>query len=76
MNKTVNEDETIAPKGGGNCLGILRKLLAFSGPDYLVAVGYMDPGNRATDLAAVSQFYYPLLSVVIISSLMVIFLTN
>ena len=45
-------------------------------PDYLVAVGYMDPGNWATDLAGVSQFYYTLLSVVIISSLMVIFLTN
>jgi manganese transport protein len=57
-------------------LGILRKLLAFSGPDYLVAVGYIDPGNWATDLAGVSQFHYTLLSVVIISSLMAIFLTN
>src|SRR4029077_1807943 len=62
------------PKTGRGWLGILRKLLAFSGPGYLVAVGYMDPGNWATDLAGGSQFYYTLLSVVIISSLMAIFL--
>jgi manganese transport protein len=59
-----------------NWIGILRKLLAFSGPGYLVAVGYMDPGNWATDLAGGSQFYYTLLSVVIISSLMAIFLQH
>src|SRR5580700_8786542 len=64
------------PTGGRNWLGILRKLLAFSGPGYLVAVGYVDPGNWATDLAGGSQFYYTLLSVVIISSLMAIFLQH
>src|ERR1700719_1914805 len=53
-----------------------RKLLAFSGPGYLVAVGYMDPGNWATDIAGGSQFYYTLLSVVVISSLMAIFLQH
>ncbi len=47
----------------------LRKLLAFSGPGYLVAVGYMDPGNWATDLAGGSKFGYGLLFVVLISSL-------
>ena len=41
--------------------GFLRKLLAFAGPGYLVAVGYMDPGNWATDLAGGSQFGYTLL---------------
>ena len=51
-----------------------RKLLAFSGPGYLVAVGYMDPGNWATDLAAGSQFGYTLLSVILISNLMAILL--
>jgi manganese transport protein len=55
-------------------LGFFRKLLAFSGPGYLVAVGYMDPGNWATDLAAGSRFGYALLSVVLISSLMAILL--
>ena len=40
------------PRGGRGWWGIIRKLLAFSGPEYLVAVGYMDPGNWATDLAA------------------------
>ena len=64
------------PKVGRNWWGILRKLLAFSGPGYLVAVGYMDPGNWATDLAGGSQFYYTLLSVVIISSLMAMFLQH
>ncbi len=45
------------------------KLLAFSGPAYLIAVGYMDPGNWATDLAGGSQFGYSLLFVVLASSL-------
>ena len=64
------------PRVDRNWLGLLRKLLAFSGPGYLVAVGYMDPGNWATDLAGGSQFYYTLLSVVIISSLMAMFLQH
>jgi len=51
-----------------------RKALAFAGPGYLVAVGYMDPGNWATDLAGGSQFGYTLLSVILISNLMAILL--
>src|SRR5204863_8982449 len=51
-----------------------RKLWAFAGPGYLVAVGYMDPGNWATDLGGGSKFGYTLLSVVLLSSLMAIFL--
>src|SRR6202795_2072198 len=51
-----------------------RKMLAFAGPGYLVAVGYMDPGNWATDLGGGSQFGYTLLSAVLISSLIAIFL--
>jgi manganese transport protein len=54
--------------------GFWRKLLAFSGPGYLVAVGYMDPGNWATDIAGGSQFGYSLLSVILISNLMAILL--
>ena len=54
--------------------GFWRKLLAFSGPGYLVAVGYMDPGNWATDLAGGSQFGYTLLSVILISNLIAILL--
>src|SRR5438552_6892098 len=49
-------------------------MLAFSGPGYLVAVGYMDPGNWATDLAGGSKFGYTLLSVILISNLMAILL--
>jgi len=54
--------------------GWWRKVLAFAGPGYLVAVGYMDPGNWATDLAGGSMFGYTLLSVVLISNLMAILL--
>jgi manganese transport protein len=51
-----------------------RKALAFAGPGYLVAVGYMDPGNWATDLAGGSRFGYSLLSVILLSNLMAIML--
>src|SRR4029077_356377 len=51
-----------------------RKLMAFSGPGFLVAVGYMDPGNWATDLAGGARFGYTLLSVIMISNLMAILL--
>ena len=54
--------------------GFWRKLLAFSGPGYLVAVGNMDPGNWATDLAGGSGFGYTLLSVILLSNLMAILL--
>lgn len=53
-----------------------RKLIAFSGPGFLVAVGYMDPGNWATDLAGGAQFGYTLLSVIMISNLMAILLQH
>src|SRR5213595_3432266 len=53
-----------------------RKLLAFSGPGYLVAVGYMDPGNWATDLAGGAKFGYSLLAVVMISNFMAILLQH
>jgi manganese transport protein len=54
--------------------GFWRKMLAFSGPGYLVAVGYMDPGNWATDLAGGSAFGYTLLSIILLSNLMAILL--
>jgi manganese transport protein len=56
--------------------GFWRKLLAFSGPGFLVAVGYMDPGNWATDLAGGAKFGYTLLSVIMISNLMAILLQH
>ncbi|MGN7726707.1 Nramp family divalent metal transporter [Luteimonas sp. 22616] len=52
----------------------LRRFLAFLGPGYMVSVGYMDPGNWATDLAGGSQFGYTLLSVILLSNLMAIVL--
>jgi manganese transport protein len=57
-----------------NGAGFLRKLFAFMGPGYLVAVGYMDPGNWATSLAGGSAFGYTLLAVVLVSSVMAILL--
>jgi len=53
-----------------------RKLFAFSGPGFLVAVGYMDPGNWATDLAGGARFGYSLLTVIMISNLMAILLQH
>src|SRR6187399_3053418 len=51
-----------------------RKMLAFAGPGFLVAVGYMDPGNWATDLAGGAQFGYTLLAVILMSNLMAVLL--
>lgn len=53
-----------------------RKFLAFVGPGYMVAVGYMDPGNWATDIAGGSRFNYTLLSVVLFSNLMAVLLQS
>src|SRR5512145_1669284 len=54
--------------------GFFRKLLAFAGPAYLVSVGYMDPGNWATDIAGGSQFGYKLIWVLLMSNLMAVLL--
>jgi manganese transport protein len=53
-----------------------RKLLAFAGPGFLVSVGYMDPGNWATDLAGGAKYGYTLLTVILISNLMAILLQH
>lgn len=55
---------------------VWRKMFAFAGPGYLVAVGYMDPGNWATDIAGGSAFGYTLLSVIMLSNLMAILLQS
>jgi manganese transport protein len=60
------------PRNGG----FWAKLLAFSGPGFLVSVGYMDPGNWATDVAGGSKYGYTLLSVVAASNLMAILLQS
>jgi manganese transport protein len=75
--------------GGGNSLpeshrsvlvpsgvSFWKKLAAFSGPGFLVAVGYMDPGNWATDLQGGAQFGYTLLSVILISNFMAMLLQH
>src|SRR3982751_1744388 len=51
-----------------------RRLFAFMGPGYMVSVGYMDPGNWATDLAGGAQFGYTLLFIIMLSNLMAILL--
>src|SRR5580693_4250588 len=53
-----------------------RRLLGFLGPGFLISVGYMDPGNWATDIAGGSQFGYTLLSVIMVSNLMAILLQS
>ncbi|SCB22447.1 Nramp family divalent metal transporter [Rhizobium hainanense] len=52
----------------------IRRLIAFVGPGYMISVGYMDPGNWATDLAGGAQFGYTLLTVIMLSNLMAILL--
>src|SRR5213594_2273504 len=54
--------------------GFWRKMFAFAGPGYLVAVGYMDPGNWATDLEGGARYGYTLLSVIMVSNFMAILL--
>ncbi len=58
----------------GSKTGFWKKLFAFMGPAYLVSVGYMDPGNWATDIAGGSQFGYTLLWVLLMSNLMALLL--
>jgi manganese transport protein len=55
-------------------IGWFKKVLAFAGPGYLVAVGYMDPGNWATDIGGGAKFGYTLLSVILISNIMAMIL--
>src|SRR5204863_3444089 len=58
----------------GQKVGLLKRLLAFGGPAYLISVGYMDPGNWATDLEGGSRFGYQLLWVLVMSNLMAVLL--
>ncbi|MBE2203347.1 MAG: Nramp family divalent metal transporter [Chthoniobacterales bacterium] len=64
---------SIAVPGSGS---FWRKMMAFAGPGFLVAVGYMDPGNWATDLAGGAKFGYSLLFVILLSNLMAILLQH
>ena len=59
-----------------NKRGFWKKLFAFIGPAYLVSVGYMDPGNWATDIAGGSQFGYQLLWVLLMSNIMALLLQS
>lgn len=59
-----------------NVKSFWRKLLAYAGPGYLVSVGYMDPGNWATDIAGGAKFGYTLLTVILLSNLMAILLQS
>ena len=56
--------------------GLFKKIFAFFGPAYLVSVGYMDPGNWATDIAGGSQFGYKLLWVLLMSNIMAVLLQS
>lgn len=74
MGKSLEEvHESIATEGKKTGF---RKILAFLGPAYLISVGYMDPGNWATDLAGGSQFGYSLLWVLLMSNLMALLLQS
>ncbi|HEX8465463.1 MAG TPA: Nramp family divalent metal transporter [Abditibacterium sp.] len=80
MNEAISSNKVVSlPEVHGSitvpgALGRLKTFLAFAGPGYLVSVGYMDPGNWATDLAGGSQFGYSLLWVILASNLMAMLL--
>jgi manganese transport protein len=74
MNKSLEEvNQTVLTQ---NKTTGFRKILAFFGPAYLVSVGYMDPGNWATDIAGGSQFGYALLWVLLMSNMMALLLQS
>ncbi len=74
MSKSLEEvNQSISTEGKKTGL---TKILAFLGPAYLISVGYMDPGNWATDLAGGSQFGYALLWVLLMSNLMALLLQS
>jgi len=74
MSKSLEEvNESISTQGKTSRF---RKILAFLGPAYLISVGYMDPGNWATDLAGGSQFGYSLLWVLLMSNIMALLLQS
>jgi manganese transport protein len=74
MGKSLEEvNESVSTQ---NKKTVFRKILAFFGPAYLISVGYMDPGNWATDLAGGSQFGYSLLWVLLMSNIMALLLQS
>jgi manganese transport protein len=74
MGKSLEEvHESVSAQ---NKKSVFRKILAFFGPAYLISVGYMDPGNWATDIAGGSQFGYSLLWVLLMSNLMALLLQS
>jgi manganese transport protein len=74
MSKSLEEVNQSVPTQ--NKTTVFRKILAFFGPAYLVSVGYMDPGNWATDIAGGSQFGYALLWVLLMSNIMALLLQS
>src|ERR1700734_697053 len=65
---------TLVAPGVVSKSALIRRILSFAGPGYMVAVGYMDPGNWATSLSAGSAFGYSLLSVILLSNAMAMLL--
>ena len=76
MKKNNSLEEVHNSVDVGAKTSVFKKILAFFGPAYLVSVGYMDPGNWATDLAGGSQFGYKLLWVLLMSNLMALLLQS
>lgn len=74
MSKSLEEvNESVSTQ---NKASVFRKILAFFGPAYLISVGYMDPGNWATDIAGGSQFGYALIWVLLMSNLIALLLQS
>ena len=76
LTKDVSLEEVHETVDTTKTAGRLKKIFAFFGPAYLVSVGYMDPGNWATDLAGGSKFGYTLIWVLLMSNLMALLLQS
>jgi len=70
MEKSLSNLNASVPINNGS--GFFRRLLAFSGPAFMVSVGYMDPGNWATDLAGGAQFGYKLIWIILLANIIAI----
>ena len=72
--KDLRDDLTDIPRSGANSSNPLKRMFSFMGPAYLVSVGYMDPGNWATDLEGGARFGYALVWVLLLSNMMAVVL--
>lgn len=76
FDESVMLEQEIEARSSKNFMAKLKRFLSFCGPGYMIAVGYMDPGNWATDIEAGSKYGYSLLYIILISNIMAVVLQH